>query len=147
MELKLRAEDVLRFTKGKKPKGLCRVFRCKNRAGPGGQVCRKHTQQLWRLRNPTRAAFRALRDHARARKVSFTLEFIDFEQLVQKTRYVTDDGKRVGGLHVDRIDTKRGYEKGNVQLLEVSEHSRKSNRERWSGYTYTPPTDTDNCPF
>lgn len=112
-------------------KGTCHVKWCVKKSDPRWPVlCPKHSKQLWRARNPTKAAFNTLRDHARERKVPFHLTFDDFVAVVRGSSYVSDKGRSSGNLHIDRVDPTRGYEPGNIAVLTASENIAKGNKER-----------------
>lgn len=125
MERPAQITDLFRLAKSK-PRHLCAVRGCRNkRAGDGGRLCSAHRQLAWRLRNPTRAAFASLRDHAKGRKVEFSLTWEDFRRLSDATGYAANRGQTLGALAVDRIDFRRGYVPGNVRIVTVAENAAK----------------------
>ena len=159
MEVEISAEEFFEFAK-RKASHLCVVKNCRNprRARGGGRFCYACTQALWRARYPTKSAYTALRDHARRRRILFTLSFGRFEELVRGTSYIETAGNQAGGLQVDRVDATRGYADDNVQLLTITENSMYGNKKSWGWYSwrdlkvdngepeYLSPND-DNEPF
>ncbi len=97
------------------------------------KICNKCRSRLYRANNPIKHAYRSLRASAKRRSLPFTISFIEFEQLVNKTEYITNKGTTKGALHIDRIDPTKGYCAGNLQVLTCSENIAKGNRERFLG--------------
>ena len=144
-ENNLPREAILRFKNRPRP-GVCAVFRCCNAKLPDRVVCNTHKQKLWRTRNPTRAAFRQIKDRAARKGLEFSLSFEDFEEFVKGTGYMVQKGVKPGCLHVDRIDNRVGYVLGNLQILTASENCRKGAYEglRCCEDDFIP---TENEPF
>lgn len=111
--------------------GVCRAYRCT--AAPRNiathptstQLCGSCYKAQWRVDNPERAAYGAQRDHARARRIPFTLSFEQWWSVVKDTGYIDGKGKERHALHVDRIDPSKGYEAGNIRVITCSENVRK----------------------
>jgi len=108
-----------------KPKHKCKVRGCSNDRGGGRVVCFKHHMICWRTRNPLHAAYSTLRDHAKRRRLAFTLTMEQFAALVVPAGYLTRKGNNQDDLHIDRINPLKGYEHGNLQILTCSENSSK----------------------
>lgn len=83
------------------------------------------------MRNPTRAAFATLRDHAIGRKLEFSIKYEDFVKLCEETGYVEGKGQSPNDLSIDRRDFRRGYVPGNIRVTTVSINSIKGNHERF----------------
>lgn len=156
---------VARITKNK-AKHLCQVSFCTNtsekyRKGPGRSLkCSNCRLRLWRANNPIKAIYNALRNKARRRKIPFTLTFAHFESICLETGYHEDRGRMAGDMHLDRIDAMKGYEDGNVQVMEAVANARKGQYEQTrTRDEWEPPEDEpeyrpviktnldDNCPF
>lgn len=82
------------------------------------------------------AAWRALKDHAKARKsekwpdgIPFKLNLGTFIKFAKQTDYLNRTGANGHCLTVDRIDDDRGYEKGNLQPLTRIKNSEKKARQ------------------
>ena len=123
------------FRKTKTP-GKCPVCRCRkaprdlNHRPNSSQLCGTHHKELWRLNNPVHAAYDNLRASARKRKIPFTLTFDHFKAIIEPTRYMDEKGRTRFCLHIDRIQTARGYEDGNIQVLTCTDNVQKENAER-----------------
>jgi len=116
--------------------GRCPVCRCKGSPRnlsdhPNStQLCGSHAKEQWRLNNPVHCAFDNLRNAARRRKIPFSLTFDQFKVAILPTRYMADKGKTRYCLHIDRKDSARGYEDGNIQVLTCTENVLKEHAER-----------------
>lgn len=123
------------FRKNKTP-GKCPVCRCRKEPRDIGthpkshQLCGTHHKELWRLNNPVHAAYDNLRASARKRKILFTLTFDHFKATIEPTKYMDEKGRTRFCLHMDRIETARGYEDGNIQVLTCIDNVQKENAER-----------------
>lgn len=120
----------------KKLPGRCPVCRCRNAPRnlsdhpTSTQLCGSHAKEQWRLNNPVHCAFDNLRASARKRKIPFSLTFDQFKAVILPTRYMDDKGKTRFCLHIDRKESTRGYEDGNIQVLTCTENVQKENAER-----------------
>lgn len=117
--------------------GLCVVAHCRKKHVPekwGGKfhLCHRHRQERWRRNNPKQASYRALKDHAVARRIPFTLTLDFFIRITTAAGYWDQDAASHGDrLSVDRIDATLGYSNDNIQIITVSENSLKSHRESY----------------
>lgn len=75
------------------------------------------------------SAWRCLKDHAKARGISFTLSFSHFRRFALQTDYLNKTGNGAHCLTVDRIDNLRGYSKNNIQPLTRAKNSEKKARQ------------------
>lgn len=82
------------------------------------------------------AAFRALKDHAKARKskrwpggIPFHLDLGTFIRFAKQTDYLNRTGLNGHCLTVDRIVETRGYFKNNIQPLTRIKNSEKKARQ------------------
>lgn len=118
--------------KTKPRKGTCPVVRCRR---PSSErhcgLCVAHYMLRWRKENPERAAYNTLRDHAKDRKLEFTLSFDYFCGLAHALRYTENSGTFRGMLTIDRVDPTKGYVPGNLRVISVEENTAKGNRERY----------------
>lgn len=121
-------EDFFTLIEGKG--SLCAVAYCRRRRVKGRRICHKCRMVKWRAANPMRSAYCTLRDHAKARKLSFTISFDQYRELCSTTGYLDKKGNKVGCLHLDRIDPTLGYDYDNIQVLSCSENTAKGNQER-----------------
>jgi len=133
---KLVAESMFILKKTAGP-GLCLVAGCKkkhvDRKRCGGiLLCARHYQQRWRAQNPKIAAFRALKDHARSRRIPFTLTFARFKEITDESGYWDQQPETdADRLSVDRIDIAGPYSDDNVRIITKGANSAAGNRERW----------------
>lgn len=133
---KLEAEGLFRL-KEKPGPGFCCVAGCKRKHGPEKRygklcLCPAHYMQRWRTLNSRKAGFATLRDHAKARKLPFTIGF-DYYLGFMDAAACFDTGAESRGdiVTIDRKDPSRGYEPGNLQVLTLSDNVAKGNRERF----------------
>ena len=112
-----------------KAKGLCPVRFCRRCSRPDGRLCGTHHVAAWRKRNPTKAAWKNLKDHAKARKLAFGISFEAFVELCEKTGYMEGKGNKPENLAIDRIDALRGYVFGNIRVITVEANGRKGATE------------------
>ncbi len=117
--------------------GLCMVAGCRKRHKDPRKVgtlllCSRHWQARWRARNPKQASWRALKDHAKARRIEFTLDFAFFVSLTDAAGYWDQDPASHGDrLSIDRISITGPYSNDNVRVITVSENTAAGNRERF----------------
>ena len=83
-----------------------------------------------RAKNPERAAFRAVKDHASARRIPFLLTFAEFVKVIAGTGYLESSGSRKHELQIDRVLATGPYAFDNVRVVTCCENSKKSNWER-----------------
>lgn len=115
----------------KKDERLCAVKYCRKRRLSDRSLCSKHKMERWRAANPMRAGYSTLGDHARRRRLAFTITFEDYEELCRLTSYLDSKGTERHCLQLDRIDPLRGYEPGNLRVITCAENTSKGNSERW----------------
>lgn len=116
--------------------GVCRAYRCT--AAPRNiathptstQLCGSCYKAQWRAANPERAAFGTQRDHARARRIPFTLTFEQWWAVVEPSGYMGGRGCLRHQLHVDRLDPSKGYEVGNIRVITCTENVVRENARR-----------------
>lgn len=72
-----------------------------------------------------KSAYRALKDHAKARGIQFTITFKYFERFAIVTKYLCKTGNTGDSLTVDRRDNLQGYVPGNIQPMTRSKNSEK----------------------
>jgi hypothetical protein len=75
------------------------------------------------------AAWRALKDHAKARNLSFRLPLRHFRRFALQTDYLNRTGLNGHCLTVDRINNRFGYYLKNIQPLTRSANSEKKARQ------------------
>lgn len=138
------AKWVLVRAKNKHP-DLCQVRHCRNPAPraydpdpKAGAICSKCKMRAWRANNPVRDAYANIKNSAHRRGITFRLTLQEFSEWVVATDYLQHRGRTAGSLTVDRIDSERGYELDNLQILANFENGLKGSYEQ---------EEDDNCPF
>lgn len=93
-------------------------------------------------------AYDKLRYSARRRGIKFTITIDEFRSFCAATRYIEQKGRTCECLTIDRIDAARGYEIDNIQVLTMTENTRKSHIDRKLGRvsTYAAPEPDDFDP-
>lgn len=109
-------------------RGLCSELRCKNRRRTDRHRCHTCDCRRKRAKNPMRAAWRSLKDHAKARLIPFRLPFVIFKRFALETDYLNRKGNGAHCLTVDRINNLRGYTPRNIQPLTRAENAMKQAR-------------------
>ena len=132
---------------------LCLVRYCRNHRAPGRRICYKHHVKAWRDANPDKSAYRVLKDHAKRRRIKFTLTFKEFLDIAERTGYIDRKGNFADDLHLDRIDPLRGYEADNLRVISCSENARKGATYDKTAYKHKYKNHerqdiiTEDCPF
>ena len=107
--------------------------------------CAKCKWKMWNGKNPLRAAFKHLRNHAKERGKDFSLTFDQFRAFAEKTDYMKCRGRTSLSLSIDRIDNSRGYHADNIQAITLRENSRKQFVPYWAkqmpNAAYEPTTE------
>lgn len=114
---------------------------CGKVAAKARRVCSRCRERM--RRDVPKRLFELLRFHAAQRGKVFTLELEYFRELVVRTGYDLRHGRGPDDLQIDRIDPRRGYEPGNVQVITARDNRRKAWAER-RGWV---PKDGETMPF
>ena len=101
----------------KKAKGICKHHGCSKKARHNRTDCNVCHTRKTRLKNPVMYAFNMLKRSADKRLIPFNLTFEQFCEFNNKTGYVEKMGRDSDSLTVDRIDSSKGYEVGNIRAL------------------------------
>lgn len=125
-KIQLRIVSEPEYSKRKK-QNICVVAYCSNKAGNKGKFkfCYKHHRQHQKFNNPLRYWFDVLRQNARSRNKEFNLTIEEFSEFCKKTKYLELKGKNAGSYSIDRVDNSKGYTVDNMQVLTLSQNSRK----------------------
>jgi hypothetical protein len=107
---------------------LCCEPRCKNPRRKDRTRCHKCDARRKRAANPMWAAWRSLKDHAKARDIPFRLSLYTFRKFALKTDYLNRTGPNGRCLTVDRKDNLKGYTPRNIQPLTRAENTMKQAR-------------------
>jgi hypothetical protein len=105
-------------------KGMCIAKGCKRKA-TGKQLCNSCRAKDWRIKHPVEYAYNNLKNRAKQRGIPFEISIEDFKKFCHKTKYIQGKGRAADSLSVDRIDQSKGYVKGNLQALTLSDNIKK----------------------
>lgn len=107
---------------------LCRNLRVpkKKNGESNGAKCYKCRARIYRAANPYFAAYRAQKDHAQARGISFTVGFQYWKRFAEESGLLQNRGLSANALTVDRKDNLKGYEEGNLQAMTRAKNSEKA---------------------
>lgn len=108
-----------------KPKHLCCAYRCKCAKAHKKKFCAKHHAVSQKQNNLAGYTYNLLKQNAKRRKKVFTITLQDFKDFCNETGYLETKGKTKFKSSIDRKDHTKGYEKGNLQILSLSENSKK----------------------
>lgn len=115
----------------------CKFHGCDKPPPKHSRYCHTCHARMKAIRNPWRYYFDALKLSAKKRDIEVKLTFEEFKEFCNKTNYLKLVGQSAGQYHIDRINHFKGYEIGNIQLMESSANVAKGNRERH----HQPPTE------
>lgn len=106
--------------------GLCKHWGCNNATrNETARDCSTCNSRKQRLRKPAQYAFQQVRESARKRNIPFNLTFAQFKEFDRQTGYVEAKGKSSESLTIDRINSDKGYEFGNIRALTWLENCSK----------------------
>lgn len=123
---------MFRLIPSKKKKGLCPAYRCKNKIANKKRFCHRHHAQYQKETNPFGYFYSQLKQNAKRRGIEFKLTREEFERFCIKTNYLDLKGKSANSASIDRIDPNKGYEIENIQILSLSENTKKMHRDNSS---------------
>lgn len=109
----------------KRRNGVCKHWGCNNLAASRGWICETCKSRKSRINNPQRYAFQQVKRSADLRSIPFNLTFDEFLEFDRQTSYVASKGRESESLTIDRIDSSRGYEIGNIRALTWSQNCTK----------------------
>ena len=119
----------MRIIESKKKKGLCVACRCTRKSTAKDRFCTKHSKRYQKENNPVNYTYNLLRSNAHRRGHSFSLSLDEFRGFCESNNYLDLKGRSAKSYSIDRIDSKKGYEIGNIRLLTVSENSKKKDKD------------------
>lgn len=119
-----------------KAKHLCVAYRCTNSKNAKDRFCSKHRHRYVKENDPVAYSYHLLKVNAKRRGKGFNLGLEEFREFCKTHDYPTGKGVRKNRLSVDRIDVSKGYQIDNIQLISVSDNSKK-----WH------EVDRGECPF
>lgn len=112
------SKEVSKETRvSKRKRGVCKHWGCRQKARSGRSDCNTCHCRKARLKNPKRYIFLWVQQSARKRKIPFNLTFEQFKQFADATGYFARVGRDRDSLTIDRIDSSKPYELGNIRVL------------------------------
>lgn len=127
---------MFKLVPSKKTKRLCIAYRCSNEHSPKDRFCSKHSKRYQKYKNPYKYAFHQKKYRAIERGIEWKLTLDEFIEFCDQNNYMETKGKTKTSASIDRIDPNKGYEIGNLQILSLSENSKKMHRDN-----------SEDCPF
>lgn len=112
---------------------------CKNKTRRSRKICTTCEKRAWRAKYPMKAAYEALVQNAKRRKIFCDLTFEQFEKFCIETDYIAGKGRTKLSYSIDRIvdGPLPGYTITNIRILTVSDNSVKArNRQKMLAYDY-----------
>jgi hypothetical protein len=109
----------------KKKKGLCVAYACKNKHSVRDRFCSKHSKRYQKHANPYNYVYGQKKFRALERGIKWNISLDEFIDFCEKTNYLALKGKSADSASIDRIDPNKGYEVGNIQILTLSENTKK----------------------
>jgi hypothetical protein len=106
----------------------CSTPYCRNQRAKHRTICGSCKTKKYRLNNPMKYAFQSLKDNAKRRGKEFNITFEDFKQFCNESDYLRGKGKSSTSYSIDRIDNTKGYTLDNIQILTLSENSKKQSK-------------------
>jgi hypothetical protein len=91
--------------------------------------CYTCRQRRNRSNNPIVVAFHNIKNRARQRGKEFLLTIDEFTEFCLQTNYIELKGRKATDYSIDRKNDDKGYIAGNLQLLTISDNSRKQQRD------------------
>lgn len=119
----------------KKAKGLCVAYRCNNKHTSKDRFCSKHSKRYQKYTNPYKYTFHQKKYRAIERGIEWNLTLDQFIAFCDEHNYMDTKGKTKTSASIDRIDPLKGYELGNLQILSLSDNTKKMHE------------DNSDCPF
>jgi hypothetical protein len=125
------------IVKNKKPH-LCCAYGCKNDRAERDRFCAKHRHRFRKENDPLKYAYRILQSNAKRRGKEFNLTFQEFQTFCLVSGYLEGKGKCALSYSIDRIDPAVGYEIDNLQVLTLSENTKKMHADNRRDPNYCP---------
>lgn len=128
------------FETDRKPKHICKAYRCGKKRLKGKKYCSRHMHMYRKWKDPIAHTYYLLMGNAKRRGKVFTISLEYFRKWCKENDYIKKKGRMKKSLTIDRIDNEKGYEEGNLQLLTNS-----ANISKYWNIDYSKPV--EGCPF
>jgi hypothetical protein len=132
---------MFKIIENKHPK-ICCAYRCKNNKVNTDRFCSKHRKRWQKETNPESYFFNLLKSNAKRRQKDFQLTLEEFKQFCLETNYLELKGKTAKSASIDRIRSHEGYHINNIQVLSLSNNSKKMHDDKKNNQP-----DEEDCPF
>lgn len=109
---------------------LCQAHGCTNNKRKKDRFCRKHRHRYTKENNTVAYVYGILKSNAKRRGKVFTISLCYFRLWCSHTGYIEKRGKTGKSASIDRINPEKGYEVGNLQILSLSDNSRKLHSDK-----------------
>lgn len=108
----------------------CQTTYCRKKAhrhsnGYLTNYCLPCTTRRYKAKHPFQYHYNAFRGNARRRGKDFTITLEEYKQFALAQGLFSPTGVKYPNRSIDRIDQSRGYHLDNIQVLTLSENSRK----------------------
>jgi hypothetical protein len=113
-----------------KKDGLCRAYRCKNNHPKKDKLCPKHRKRMQKESDPLAYTFNLLKSNANRRNKVFELSIEEFKIFCDESNYLELKGKKGSSASIDRIDPEKGYSLDNIQIMSLSNNSKKMHQDK-----------------
>lgn len=123
----------------------CSVKFCRRRVQKAdhSDKCPRHRAEAFKAAHPLNYHFNKLKYRAIERGHEFKLTFTKYESVCVEAGWVTEHrGKTKFSLSIDRVRHTEGYHDGNVEVMTLSENSRKGYVERLNALSDSDKADT-----
>lgn len=104
---------------------ICIVADCTRPAAHHRRICNTCRDRRWRAKYPELQLFKNLKSSAKRRGLPFTITFPWWLSFCEVNAFVEIVGRTKGSASIDRVESHRGYEPDNIQVLEIGDNSSK----------------------
>jgi len=125
----------------------CKTLYCRNKVEKKNQHCNTCKGKIWREKNPLKYTYNNLKNNSKRRNKEFDLTLEQFKVFCVKTDYIKGKGRTRNSYSIDRIDSEKRYNIDNIQILTVSENSRKQKYLKYDYETKEAIVETLNPPI
>lgn len=112
-------------------KRRCNTPRCKREPYVKRRYCCTCLRRKAKTLNPVGYHFDALKQNAKRRGKEFTITLDQYREFATTHGLFDATGRKRTNRTIDRIDPDRGYHIDNIQVLTISENSRKKYVDYW----------------
>lgn len=104
---------------------ICKHEGCFNSAAYKRNECNSCKHRAWKEKNRVRFTWHMIKKSAKKRSIPFFVPFKHFKKLIEESNYYSGSGRLGTDLTVDRIDNRKGYCVGNLQVISRIENIKK----------------------